>query len=295
MSSCESVRLVLLDHQTLGPPMGNHVSDVHTPRHRAGNAHVVVKHHGRRALPPPITDPVNTGPLAITPPAIPAGIRRVAVAALATGALVAGLATGQAAPKAERKVEAHAVLDEPITAPDVELPVTEVEVKTEAAPPPPPPKPEPVPVEVPAPVAVPPKPARPPAVQAAPAPVAKAPAPPVSVAPAGRAEVIVNAALAQARQIQDCTRLVTRALAAAGINFHGWPIEYYSLGYAVSASEARPGDLIYYADGGAGLAHIAVYLGNGEAMHGGFNGNQSVRWTANVPAPATAAQYIRLR
>ncbi len=85
---------------------------------------------------------------------------------------------------------------------------------------------------------------------------------------------IVNAAYAQLGEKQDCTRLVSDSLLAAGINFHGWPIEYFSLGYEVSYSEARPGDLIYYARGGSrGLAHIAVYVGNGMSIHGGWKGN----------------------
>ena len=107
--------------------------------------------------------------------------------------------------------------------------------------------------------------------------------------------MIVNAALGQVGQIQDCVKLVARSLAAVGINKYVWPVEYYSIGYAVPESMALPGDLIYYANGGGGRAHIAVYIGNGEAVHGGFNGNQTVRWKVNVPAPATAPQFIRLR
>ena len=47
------------------------------------------------------------------------------------------------------------------------------------------------------------------------------------------------------------------------------------------AWEAGAGDLIYYANGGMGLAHIAVYIGNGVAVHGGWNGNQGecASWT----------------
>ncbi|MHA7292654.1 NlpC/P60 family protein [Arthrobacter sp. HLT1-21] len=111
--------------------------------------------------------------------------------------------------------------------------------------------------------------------QAAPAqtaPVAKK-APAVS---SGVAATIAAAAQGQLGVTQDCTRLVSNALAAAGINFHGWPAGYLSLGRTVSAGEAIPGDLIYYADGGAGVAHIAVYIGGGQAVHGGFNGNQTV-------------------
>ena len=85
---------------------------------------------------------------------------------------------------------------------------------------------------------------------------------------------LIPAAYAQLGKKQDCTRLVSNSLAAAGINFHGLPIEYFKLGYEVSYAQAQPGDLIYYAVGGSnGLAHIAVYVGNGMSIHGGWNGN----------------------
>lgn len=98
----------------------------------------------------------------------------------------------------------------------------------------------------------------------------------------GKGAAILSAAYAQLGVMQDCTMLVTNSLAAVGINFHDWPAGYLSLGRTVSAAEAQPGDLIYYADGGAGMAHIAVYAGNGMAVHGGYNGNQTVVFSANV-------------
>lgn len=107
-------------------------------------------------------------------------------------------------------------------------------------------------------------------------------APSAPVAASGKGAAILSAAYAQLGVNQDCTMLVTNALAAVGINFHGWPAGYLSLGSTVSAAEAQPGDLIYYADGGAGVAHIAVYAGNGQAVHGGYNGNQTVVFSANV-------------
>ncbi|WP_142059941.1 NlpC/P60 family protein [Pseudarthrobacter sp. B4EP4b] len=112
---------------------------------------------------------------------------------------------------------------------------------------------------------------------------AAAPAAPAAQASAsGKGAAILSAAYAQLGVMQDCTMLVTNSLAAVGINFHDWPAGYLSLGRTVSAAEAQPGDLIYYADGGAGMAHIAVYAGNGQAVHGGYNGNQTVVFSANV-------------
>ena len=109
--------------------------------------------------------------------------------------------------------------------------------------------------------------------------------------PSGLASTIAAAAYAQLGVNQDCTMLVTNALAAAGINYHGWPAGYLSLGRTVSAAEAMPGDLIYYADGGMGLAHIAVYVGGGQAVHGGFNGNTTVVAPAEL---GSGGVYIRV-
>ncbi len=93
---------------------------------------------------------------------------------------------------------------------------------------------------------------------------------------------IAAAAYAQIGVGQDCTALATNALAAAGINYHGWPAGYLSLGRTVSAAAAQPGDLAYYQNGGSGLAHIAVYVGNGMAVHGGWNGGTTSLQSVNV-------------
>lgn len=148
-----------------------------------------------------------------------------------------------------------------------------------------------------------------PAVSTTPAPVVEAPKPVVEVqeaAPAAPAAAKVNvaaaveapaaapaaasgmgasiaaAAYAQLGVAQDCTMLATNSLAAVGINYHGWPAGYLSLGRTVSAAEAQPGDLAYYQNGGMGMAHIAVYVGNGQAVHGGWNGGTTALFSVNV-------------
>ena len=112
------------------------------------------------------------------------------------------------------------------------------------------------------------------------------------VASSNKGAAIYQAALAQLGTFQDCTLLVTNALKAVGINFHDWPAGYMSLGTVVPASQAQPGDLVYYANGGTGLAHIGVYAGNGQAVHGGWLGNQTVLNSANI---GSGAVYIRVR
>lgn len=112
------------------------------------------------------------------------------------------------------------------------------------------------------------------------------------VASSNKGAAIYQAALAQLGTFQDCTLLVTNALKAVGINFHDWPAGYMSLGTIVPASQAQPGDLVYYANGGMGAAHIGVYAGNGQAIHGGWNGNQTVLNTANL---GSGPVYIRVK
>lgn len=105
------------------------------------------------------------------------------------------------------------------------------------------------------------------------------------------ANSVAAAALAQLGVAQDCTALVTNSLAAVGIYYHGWPAGYLSLGTVVSASEAQPGDIIYYADGGVGMAHVAVYIGGGQAVHGGYLGTTKIASAYMGSGPV----FIRLR
>ena len=127
---------------------------------------------------------------------------------------------------------------------------------------------------------------------ATPAPAAQT-KPAATTTPSGsKNAAIYQAALAQVGRYQDCTMLVTNALKSVGINYHDWPAGYMKLGTQVSASQAQAGDLVYYANGGTGLAHIAVYAGNGQAVHGGWLGNQTVVNTANV---GSGPVYIRVK
>ena len=123
-------------------------------------------------------------------------------------------------------------------------------------------------------------------------PAAPAAAATTQAASSNKGAAIYQAALAQLGRYQDCTMLVTNALKAVGINFHDWPAGYMSLGTVVPASQAQPGDLVYYANGGMGVAHIGVYAGNGQAIHGGWNGNQTVLNTANL---GSGPVYIRVK
>ncbi len=184
----------------------------------------------------------------------------------------------------EAPVEAPVVEEAPVEAPVEEATVavqSETVEVVEAAP-------APAPVETVAPVAT-----------QAPAPVAtQAPAPAPAAAPTlstatnqAKRDAVVAAALGAAavNAQTDCTMLATNSLRAAGINFHGWPMEYMALGTVTS--NPQPGDLVLYQSNGFGQQHIAVYIGNGQAVHGGWNGMGTSIFSVNLPT-ASAPIFV---
>ena len=126
---------------------------------------------------------------------------------------------------------------------------------------------------------------RPAAAAQAPAAAAQAPAvkaqitvaPQASAAPAaapraagGVNATMVSAAYAQLGLIQDCTRLVEKALGAAGIPVGDLgPMQFMNYGKVVSAP--APGDMVVQP------GHIGIYVGKGQVLSSGMNGkNQTV-------------------
>ena len=103
-----------------------------------------------------------------------------------------------------------------------------------------------------------------------------------------KGKAVLEAAYAQLGRYQDCTMLVTNSLKSIGINFHDWPAGYASLGKQVPLSEAQPGDILIYKDGGLGVGHVAIYAGNGKAVHGGWLGNQTSIGPAIIGSGITA-------
>ncbi|WP_024819253.1 NlpC/P60 family protein [Arthrobacter sp. 31Y] len=104
------------------------------------------------------------------------------------------------------------------------------------------------------------------------APVAAAPvaAAPVAAAPAagGVNAAMVASAYAQIGIFQDCTAMVEKALGSAGIPVGDLgPMQFMNYGKVVS--DPQPGDMIVQS------GHVAIYIGNGQAISGGINGNQT--------------------
>ena len=207
-------------------------------------------------------------PAAQTKAAAPAAQTKAAAPAAQTPAPAAQTKAATPAPKAETKAAAQT----PAPAAQTKAATPAPKAETKAA------------AQTPAPAAQ--------TKAATPAPAAQT-KPAATTTPSGsKNAAIYQAALAQVGRYQDCTMLVTNALKSVGINYHDWPAGYMKLGTQVSASQAQAGDLVYYANGGTGLAHIAVYAGNGQAVHGGWLGNQTVVNTANV---GSGPVYIRVK
>ena len=223
-------------------------------------------------------------PAAQTKAAAPAAQTKAAAPAAQTKAAAPAAQTKAAAPAAQTKAAAPAA-QTPAPAAQTKAATPAPKAETKAAAQTPAPKAETkAAAQTPAPAAQ--------TKAATPAPAAQT-KPAATTTPSGsKNAAIYQAALAQVGRYQDCTMLVTNALKSVGINYHDWPAGYMKLGTQVSASQAQAGDLVYYANGGTGLAHIAVYAGNGQAVHGGWLGNQTVVNTANV---GSGPVYIRVK
>ena len=123
---------------------------------------------------------------------------------------------------------------------------------------------------------------------------------PVYEAPAEDPYASLNASIASnAQQLvgvtngMQCTEVVQQALAMSGVTdaYQLWPDQYIMYGYYTDTPTA--GNLIYYDNGGRGVDHIAVYLGDGMAVHGNYNGNTVI---ASVYDGGTGApQYIQVQ
>ncbi len=66
----------------------------------------------------------------------------------------------------------------------------------------------------------------------------------------------------------DCSGFVQYVMRnAAGISLPRTSREQAKVGRAVNSSEMLPGDLIFYANSGGTVNHVAMYIGNGQVVH----------------------------
>ena len=65
----------------------------------------------------------------------------------------------------------------------------------------------------------------------------------------------------------DCSGFTMQVYKNFGISLPHYSGSQAQMGKAVSSSEMRPGDLIFYANSSGTVNHVAMYIGNGQIVH----------------------------
>lgn len=65
----------------------------------------------------------------------------------------------------------------------------------------------------------------------------------------------------------DCSGFTMSVYKNFGYGLNRTSRQQASNGYEVSTSELLPGDLLFYSNGGSGIGHVALYIGNGQVVH----------------------------
>jgi cell wall-associated NlpC family hydrolase len=86
----------------------------------------------------------------------------------------------------------------------------------------------------------------------------------------------------------DCSGLTMESWAAAGVSIERTAADQYDSLPHVSLSALEPGDLLFY-DYGEGITHVAIYIGNGVAIHAPHTGTTVQYGDINVIGPLVGA------
>ncbi len=70
----------------------------------------------------------------------------------------------------------------------------------------------------------------------------------------------------------DCSGLMIYAFAGAGVSLPHYSGYQYTSGRQVPVGARQPGDMLFYADGGA-IGHVALYVGNGMMIEAPYSGS----------------------
>lgn len=91
----------------------------------------------------------------------------------------------------------------------------------------------------------------------------------------------------------DCSGLVHYVYAQAGQRLPRTVAEQWQQGRAIRPDAALPGDLLFYRFGPQGVDHVAVYLGDGRAVHAPATGRTVI--VAGVGEPYWQARLVGAR
>lgn len=65
----------------------------------------------------------------------------------------------------------------------------------------------------------------------------------------------------------DCSGFVQYVFKAHGISLPRVSRDQYTAGYAVSRTNMKPGDLVFFNTSGSGVSHLGIYLGDNQFIH----------------------------
>jgi len=74
----------------------------------------------------------------------------------------------------------------------------------------------------------------------------------------------------------DCSGLVQYVYAQQGVKMPRTTREQHKAGEEIDLDDAEPGDLIFYSFNSWGIDHVAIYLGDGQAVHAPSSGRQVI-------------------
>jgi murein DD-endopeptidase len=74
----------------------------------------------------------------------------------------------------------------------------------------------------------------------------------------------------------DCSGLVQYVYGLQGLKLPRTAEQQHEQGETIDLDEAEPGDLLFYRFGWFGIDHVAIYLGDGQAVHAPASGRQVI-------------------
>lgn len=81
----------------------------------------------------------------------------------------------------------------------------------------------------------------------------------------------------------DCSGLVQYVFAQSGITLPRTTREQHSAGDEIDVDDIEPGDLLFYRFESGKVDHVAIYLGDGEAIHAPARGRAVIVASVDLP------------
>lgn len=88
----------------------------------------------------------------------------------------------------------------------------------------------------------------------------------------------------------DCSGLTQYVYRQIGIQLPRSSRDQHGAGRTIKLSQAEPGDLLFYSFTGRGIDHVAIYLGDDQAVHAPASGRAVI--VASVHLPYWQARFV---